>query len=93
MTTAQRDCKYTLNRRRPVASGEPEERESRERSGESEVNRMKANGINNSAQGVMELRVTVKLGHLSEVKEAIKTIKEIEKEYSCNCTLLEIRID
>lgn len=54
---------------------------------------MKANGINNSAQGVMELRVTVKLGHLSEVKEAIKTIKEIEKEYSCNCTLLEIKID
>lgn len=30
LATTYRACKYTLNRRRPVASGEPEERESRE---------------------------------------------------------------
>jgi len=41
----------------------------------------------------MELRISAKMGHLCEVEEAVELIKKIEKEYSCNCTLLEIRID
>jgi len=42
LTKEYRACKYTLNRRRPVASGEPEEWESREQNGKEEVRRVEA---------------------------------------------------
>ncbi len=38
----------------------------------------------------MELKIKTKIGENSEIKEIIKLIQEIEKEYSCHCTLLEI---
>lgn len=38
----------------------------------------------------MELRIKVKVNEPSEIKEIIEIVKKIEKEYSCNCTLLEI---
>lgn len=38
----------------------------------------------------MELKIKIKIGPPSEIKKLIELIKEIEKEYSCNCTLLEI---
>ena len=41
----------------------------------------------------MELKIKAKLGQVAGVEEVIKSIREIEKEYSCNCTLLEIEIN
>lgn len=41
----------------------------------------------------MELKIKTKLAVNSEIEEFVKKIKEIEEEYSCNCTLLEIEID
>lgn len=38
----------------------------------------------------MELRIKIRIGQLSDLEGIIKRIREIEKEYSCNCTLLEI---
>lgn len=38
----------------------------------------------------MELRIKINKAVFSEIEEVIKKIKEIEKEHSCNCTLLEI---
>jgi len=40
----------------------------------------------------MELKVKIKLSNVTELKETIIKINEIEKEYSCNCTLLETEI-
>ncbi len=39
-----------------------------------------------------EVKIKVKLANASELKTMFKVIKEAEKEYSCNCTLLEIEI-
>lgn len=41
----------------------------------------------------MELKINAKLGQISEIEEIVKVIRTIEKEYSCNCTLLELEID
>jgi len=41
----------------------------------------------------VELKIKVKIGAPSEIKELIDLIKQIEKEYSCNCTLLEVEIN
>jgi len=41
----------------------------------------------------VELRIKIKLGEPFQIEEIIKMIKRIEKEYSCNCTLLEVEID
>ena len=38
----------------------------------------------------MEIKLKVKINESYEIEEIIKKIKEIEKEYSCICTLLEI---
>lgn len=42
----------------------------------------------------MELRVKVKLctGNASELKDLVKVIEETAKEYSCDCTLLEVEL-
>lgn len=41
----------------------------------------------------MEVRITVEpCLSIEGAKEVISAIREIEKEYSCNCTLLEIKI-
>ena len=40
----------------------------------------------------MELRIKAKLPLVSDIKEVVAFIKLIEKEYSCNCTLLELEI-
>lgn len=41
----------------------------------------------------MELRIKAKLSEIAHIKDVVKIIKEIEKEHSCNCTLLELEID
>jgi len=38
----------------------------------------------------VEIKVKVKIGEISEINDVVKQIREIEKEYSCICTLLEI---
>lgn len=41
----------------------------------------------------MEIKIKVKINEINEIneiKEVVKLVREIEKEYSCNCTLLEI---
>ena len=40
----------------------------------------------------MELKVKLKLGQVSDLEQAVKTIQKAEKEYNCNCTLLEVEI-
>ena len=37
-----------------------------------------------------ELKIKIKTTSLSDLRYVIKEIKEMEKEYSCHCTLLEI---
>ncbi|WHH58279.1 hypothetical protein [Petroclostridium sp. X23] len=40
----------------------------------------------------MELKVKLRLRTGEDMEELIKMIEKIEKEHSCNCTLLEIEI-
>lgn len=40
----------------------------------------------------MELRVKAHLGNASLLEGLVEEIREIEKEHSCNCTLLEVEI-
>jgi len=40
----------------------------------------------------MDLKIKTKLAENAEIEEFVKKIQEIAKEYSCNCTLLEIEI-
>ncbi len=37
----------------------------------------------------MEIKISLK-GNYIKLEEVVKKIKKIEKEYSCNCTLLEV---
>ena len=37
----------------------------------------------------MNIKIEVLITDINELKEVIKTVENIEKEYSCNCTLLE----
>jgi hypothetical protein len=39
-----------------------------------------------------ELKIKVKLGQVNELEKTVEIIKKIEKEYNCNCTLLEVEI-
>lgn len=39
---------------------------------------------------MMELKIKAKINNFKELERVIKIIKEIEKEHSCNCTLLEV---
>lgn len=41
----------------------------------------------------MELKIKVVLNEIKEIQEVIQLVKDKEKEYSCNCTLLEIEIN
>lgn len=41
----------------------------------------------------MEIKIKIKIWEPCQIKEVIELIKKIEKEYSCNCTLLEMDID
>lgn len=48
----------------------------------------------------MELKVKITITRSSSsewqskiISDLVKVIQEIEKEYSCNCTLLEVEID
>lgn len=38
----------------------------------------------------MEIKIKVKINEVSDIREIVDLVREIEKEYSCNCTLLEI---
>ncbi len=38
----------------------------------------------------MEIKIKIKDTNILELEDLIKKVKVIEKEYSCNCTLLEI---
>ncbi|MET3616627.1 hypothetical protein ABID14_000247 [Peptoniphilus olsenii] len=40
----------------------------------------------------MELNIEYCFEEIDEIKELVRKISEIEKEYSCNCTLKLIRI-
>lgn len=40
----------------------------------------------------MEIKIKIKLPALEDFKKAISIIKEVEKEHSCNCTLLDVEI-
>lgn len=35
----------------------------------------------------MNIKIEVLITDINELKEVMKTVKNIEKEYSCNCTL------
>jgi uncharacterized alkaline shock family protein YloU len=41
-------------------------------------------------QNEMEIRVKAQVTYPHQIKEVVEIIREIEKEYSCNCTLLEV---
>ena len=36
----------------------------------------------------MNIKIEVLITDINELKEVMKTVKNIEKEYRCNCTLL-----
>ena len=36
----------------------------------------------------MNIKIEVLITDINELKEVMKIVKNIEKEYSCNCTLL-----
>ena len=36
----------------------------------------------------MNIKIEVLITDINELKEVMKTVENIEKEYSCNCTLL-----
>ena len=36
----------------------------------------------------MNIKIEVLITDINELKEVMKTVEKIEKEYSCNCTLL-----
>lgn len=38
----------------------------------------------------MEIRVKAQVIYPHQIKEVVEIIREIEKEHSCNCTLLEV---
>ena len=38
--------------------------------------------------GNLEVQVEIKLSRITEIKEIVKIIDEIRKEYSCDCTLI-----
>ncbi|MEG1727156.1 MAG: hypothetical protein RR321_04480 [Acidaminococcaceae bacterium] len=38
--------------------------------------------------GELELQIEWQVRNISELKELVKMVEEIRKEYSCNCTLL-----
>ncbi len=38
--------------------------------------------------GDLEVQVEIKLSRITEIKEIVKIIDEIRKEYSCDCTLI-----
>lgn len=40
----------------------------------------------------MELRIKVSVNTTAELEEVVQKIKGIEKEYNCNCTLLDVTI-
>lgn len=41
----------------------------------------------------MEIRIKIKVNEPKEIEEVIKKVKEIEKEHSCSCTLLEVEVN
>ncbi len=41
---------------------------------------------------MLEFKVKVKIANIFDLDKTIEKINEIEKEYRCNCTLLEIEI-
>ena len=38
--------------------------------------------------GDLEVQVEIKLSRITEIKEIVKMIDEIRKEYRCHCTLI-----
>lgn len=40
----------------------------------------------------IEIKIKVKTDAVNNIKEIVNLIREIEKEYSCCCTLLEIEV-
>lgn len=40
----------------------------------------------------MELKIKANLNSICEINELLKAVKTIEKEYSCNCILVEVEI-
>lgn len=38
----------------------------------------------------MEIRVKAKVAFIKDIEKVVKTIRTIEKEHNCNCTLLEV---
>jgi hypothetical protein len=41
----------------------------------------------------MELQIKAKVSSIEELKKLIQSIRTIEKEHSCNCTLVDVEID
>ncbi|GEM_PF-2561869 len=40
----------------------------------------------------METRVKAQVTSFAEINKAVETIRKIEKEHSCNCTLFEVEL-
>lgn len=40
----------------------------------------------------MELKIKVSVNTTEELKKFMQTVKEMEKEYNCHCTLLDVTI-
>lgn len=40
----------------------------------------------------MEIKIKTSLNDQNQLENFIKEIKKIEKEYNCNCTLLDIEV-
>jgi len=40
----------------------------------------------------MELKIRTKIGSIKGLKAIVETIKQIEKEYNCDCTLLDVEV-
>jgi len=38
------------------------------------------------------LKIKIKLKEFEQIQKIVKSVKEIEKEHSCHCTLIDIEI-
>lgn len=40
----------------------------------------------------MKIQIKIKVNTMKDVKDTVEEIKKIEKEYNCNCTLLDVTV-
>ena len=41
----------------------------------------------------MEVEINVSIKCIDELKDALKVLEEVEKEYSINCTLIKVKVN